>query len=70
MGQLGFHQDSCVTKRLFETALPASVLHLAAGYFNPTQEYTTTVIRHSAATYNILMAHPTVSITRYRGDFL
>jgi CDP-diacylglycerol--glycerol-3-phosphate 3-phosphatidyltransferase len=70
MGQLGFHQDSCVTKQLFETALPGSVIHLATGYFNLTHEYTTTVIRHSAATYNILMAHPTVSITRCREDFL
>ncbi|KDR24277.1 CDP-diacylglycerol--glycerol-3-phosphate 3-phosphatidyltransferase, mitochondrial [Zootermopsis nevadensis] len=61
MGQLGFHQDSCVTKWMFETALPGSVIHLATGYFNPTQDYITSVIRHSAATYSILMAHPTAN---------
>jgi CDP-diacylglycerol--glycerol-3-phosphate 3-phosphatidyltransferase len=65
MGQLGFRQDSCVTKQLFETALPGSVIHLATGYFNLTREYTASVIGDSAASYNILMAHPTVSITRF-----
>lgn len=61
MGQLGFHQDSCVTTRLFETALPGSIIHLATGYFNLTREYTASVISHSAAAYNILMAHPTAN---------
>ena len=60
MGQLGLHQDSYVTKRLFESALPGSEIHLATGYFNLTQEYINTMIHHSSATYNILMAHPTV----------
>jgi hypothetical protein len=63
MGQLGFHHDSCVTKRLFETASPGSIVHLATGYFNLTQDYTVSIVDRSAAAYNILMAHPTVSIT-------
>jgi CDP-diacylglycerol--glycerol-3-phosphate 3-phosphatidyltransferase len=62
MGQLGFHHDSCVTKRLFESASPGSVIHLATGYFNLTQDYTVSIVDHSAAAYSILMAHPTVSI--------
>lgn len=61
MGQLGFHHDSCVTKRLFETALPGSIIHLATGYFNLTQDYTVSVVSHSTAAYNILMAHPTAN---------
>lgn len=66
MGQLGFHQDSHVTTQLFESALPGSVIHLATGYFNLTRQYTASLINHSAASYNILMAHPTVSIRRCR----
>ncbi|KAJ4444394.1 hypothetical protein ANN_06186 [Periplaneta americana] len=61
MGQLGLHQDSCVTKKMFETALPGSIIHLATGYFNLTQEYTISIINHSAASFNILMAHPTAN---------
>jgi len=61
MGQLGLHHDSHVTTRLFETALPGSVIHLATGYFNLTRQYTASVISHSAAAYNILMAHPTAN---------
>ncbi|KAJ9600809.1 hypothetical protein L9F63_001021 [Diploptera punctata] len=60
-GAVGFTSGQSCYKRLFESALPGSVIHLATGYFNLTQEYINTMIHHSSATYNILMAHPTAN---------
>ncbi|XP_067005767.2 CDP-diacylglycerol--glycerol-3-phosphate 3-phosphatidyltransferase, mitochondrial isoform X2 [Anabrus simplex] len=61
MGQLGIHHDSQVTTQLLSSAHPGSLIHLATGYFNLTQEYMNTIIHRSAACYRILMAHPTAN---------
>lgn len=61
MGQLGVHHDSVVTTMIMETALPHSTVHLATGYFNLTQNYMSSIVEHSSAKYNLLMAHPTAN---------
>lgn len=58
---LSVSQDSTVTRHILESAESGSLVHLATGYFNLTEEYKATMIRNSKASYRLLMAHPTVS---------
>lgn len=58
---LGVSQDSCVTRQILQSAESGSMVHLATGYFNLTDDYTATILRDSKAAYRLLMAHPTVS---------
>lgn len=58
---LAVSQDSYVTRQILQSAESGSMVHLATGYFNLTDEYTGTILRDSKAAYRLLMAHPTVS---------
>ncbi|XP_060523302.1 CDP-diacylglycerol--glycerol-3-phosphate 3-phosphatidyltransferase, mitochondrial [Cylas formicarius] len=58
MGQLGIEQDSMVTTAILSEADPKSVLKIATGYFNLTDQYMETLIENCKARCEILMAHP------------
>lgn len=62
MGQLGIRNDSTATTRLIESAPEGASLSLSTGYFNLTQQYSQSIVHNSKATFNILMAHPSVSL--------
>lgn len=57
----GVHQDSQVTKKIFELAESCSRITISTGYFNLTDEYSETIVYKSQAQYRILMAHPTAN---------
>lgn len=57
----GIHQDSKVTKHILKSADAGSVLHLATGYFNLTDEYISIILKNSKAIYKLLMAHPSAN---------
>lgn len=61
MGQLGVEHDAEVTTRILSDAPSGSSICMATGYFNLTQQYVNTIIKESAAQFNVLMAHPDVS---------
>lgn len=63
MGQLGIRNDSTATKKLIESAPSGASLALSTGYFNLTDQYSQSIIHSSKATFNILMAHPSVSVS-------
>lgn len=61
MGQLGIQHDSNITDRIFADAPKGAHINIATAYFNLTQDYIRTLIFDSAATCNVLMAHPTAN---------
>lgn len=62
MGALNISMDHEATCELFKRAPLCSTVKLATGYFNLTSEYINTIIENSSASYEILMAHPKVSL--------
>lgn len=60
MGQLGIEHDRLITNRILADALHGTEIKFATGYFNLTDEYVKTLIHHSKAHCDILMAHPKV----------
>lgn len=60
MGPYHITNDSTITKMFLTNAEDNSKIQLASGYFNLTEEYMRCVLQQSAASYNILMAHPKV----------
>lgn len=58
---LSVDQDSSVTRQLLESAESGASIHLATGYFNLTDDYVTSILNHSKASFHLLMAHPTVN---------
>ena len=50
--------DEIVTKRLFDSASETSSVILAAGYFNLTKDYITSIIEKSKANYKIIFSSP------------
>jgi CDP-diacylglycerol--glycerol-3-phosphate 3-phosphatidyltransferase len=53
--------DELVTKKFFEYSPDSSKIHLAAGYFNLTQDYEKLITLSSAADYKLLIASPSAN---------
>jgi CDP-diacylglycerol--glycerol-3-phosphate 3-phosphatidyltransferase len=60
MGSIGVSYDKDATCKVFENTPPRSHIKLATGYFNLTTEYVSKILQNENASYDILMAHPTV----------
>ncbi|KAJ8728227.1 hypothetical protein PYW08_016612 [Mythimna loreyi] len=58
MGEFGITQDEQVTKKLIASVPEGSILRLATGYFNLTDEYAKTLLEDCKADISLLMAHP------------
>lgn len=61
MGDYGLQNDSKITLKLLQTALPGSTLRLATGYFNLTDEYVQAILKSCRATVDLLTAHPSAN---------
>lgn len=62
MGEFGITQDEQVTKKFLATVPEGSIIRLATGYFNLTNEYAKTLLNYCKANISLLMAHPNVSV--------
>lgn len=58
MGEFGVTQDEQVTKKFLATVPEGSIIRLATGYFNLTNEYAKTLLDYCKANISLLMAHP------------
>ncbi|MCL4142548.1 UNVERIFIED_CONTAM: hypothetical protein GTU68_025767 [Idotea baltica] len=61
MPHFNINIDSKATSNLLETAPVDCQINLATGYFNLTNQYINSILRHSKAQYRILCAHPTAN---------
>ena len=60
MGPFNIKYDGIITKNIFTSAQDNSLIKLASGYFNLTEEYMKCILNGSIAKYDILCAHPKV----------
>ncbi|CAL4202519.1 unnamed protein product, partial [Meganyctiphanes norvegica] len=58
MNSFGIKTDSVVTTKLLHTSEEDSLIKLASGYFNLTEDYMNCILHNSKARYDILLAHP------------
>ncbi|XP_047024690.1 CDP-diacylglycerol--glycerol-3-phosphate 3-phosphatidyltransferase, mitochondrial [Helicoverpa zea] len=58
MGEFGITQDEQVTTKILASVPEGSIIRLATGYFNLTDEYAKTLLKDCKANISLLMAHP------------
>ncbi|CAK1596307.1 unnamed protein product [Parnassius mnemosyne] len=58
MGEFNITQDEQATCNFLESAPKGSYIRLATGYFNLTENYAKTLLKHCKANISLLMAHP------------